>query len=126
MISLNGKAPYSYPKHKIGAEQAKARLEAADADMARARELDNGPQDSLPEVGVVRVPNGLDGHYNRRFQGDGQHGALQGEFVSCIFDGDSVTVHENYASYTGRDQKIYRINRADLAESTVQNIISGW
>ena len=119
------KKPYTYPKHPISAELAKARLAEAEADMARARELDNGPHDLLPEPGKVRVPES-DSYYNRLFQGDAQDGVMQSDFVTCTFKGDSVTVHENYNAYAGRDQKIYHLNRADLAQSTVQNIVSGW
>ncbi|MBN9415249.1 MAG: hypothetical protein J0I12_07400 [Candidatus Eremiobacteraeota bacterium] len=124
-MNVLSKAPYQYPKHKISAERAQALLAEADADMARARQLDNGPQDLLPETGVVRVPEG-DSFYNRRIQGDSREGTLQGDFVRCVFRGESVTVHENYHAYTGREQKIYNLNRANLAECTVQNILSGW
>jgi hypothetical protein len=120
-----GKKPYVYPHVKISAEAAQTRLQQAEADMQRAQSLDNSPQDMLAEKGVVRVPE-ADSYYNRRFQGDLEQGSLMGDFVSVRFEGDRVTVHENPRAYTGREQKIYHLNRANLAECTVQNIISGW
>jgi len=119
------KKPYVYPHIKITAEEAKTRLQQAEADMQRARQLDNTPQDLLPEVGVVRVPE-ADSYYNRRFEGDVDKGALMGDFVSIRFEGDRVTLHDNPRAYTGYEQKIYHLNRANLSECTVQNIISGW
>lgn len=120
-----GKKPYVYPHVKISQEAAQMRLQQAEADMQRAQSLDNSPSDMLPETGVVRVPE-ADSYYNRRFQGDLAQGSLMGDFVSVRFEGDRVTVHENPRAYTGREQKIYHLNRTNLAECTVQNIVSGW
>lgn len=119
------KKPYSYPHVKITAEDAQNRLRAAEADMQRARELDNSPADLLPAIGVVRVPES-DSYYNRQFAGDTAQGTLMGDFVSIRFEGDRVTVHENPRAYTGVDQKIFHLNRADLSQSTYQWIDSGW
>lgn len=119
------KKPYVYPHVKITAEQAQNRLRQAEADMQRSHDLDNTPVDLLPETGVVRVAE-ADSYYNRRFEGDTEKGSLMGDFVTIRFEGDQVTVHDNPRAYTGREQKIFHLNRANLGESTVQNIISGW
>lgn len=116
----------SYSPVKISAERALARLELAEADMEKARQLDNTPADTRPEVGLVSLPGEGDGYYTRLFQGDTQQGSLMGDFTHCTFDGDRVTVHDNPRAYTGTEQWIYKINRSNLAESTAQNIVSGW